>query len=138
MSYILYVSSCISYCIHTLIILAPPIRCTDQLGPPQNGTINDHSVPALPGTQVTFQCDDGLFSEGIMIFTCLDTGEWSKNPGEIVCRGKYHLYSCIYIDPLIQLSLSPYSLVLTLVLLFPLVWLSRELCSQSLDCCLDS
>ncbi len=79
--------------VHALIILASPMRCTVQLGPLQNGTINDHLVPALPGTQVTFQCDNGLFPEGIMIVTCLDTGEWSQNPGEIVCRGKYHMHS---------------------------------------------
>ncbi len=63
------------------------MRCTNQLGPPQNGTINNNlSVPAIPGTQVTFQCNDGLFPEGLMTASCLATGEWSKNPGEIVCR----------------------------------------------------
>ncbi len=62
------------------------MRCIDQLGPPQNGTISGHSVPAIPGTQVTFQCDDGLFPEGIMNATCLATGNWDKNPEEIVCR----------------------------------------------------
>ncbi|XP_064395903.1 uncharacterized protein LOC135342941 [Halichondria panicea] len=66
----------------------PPMRCTVQLGPPQNGTISDHSVPAVPATQVTFQCDNGLFPEGIMTATCLATGEWDKNPGEIICGGK--------------------------------------------------
>ncbi len=121
----------------------PPMRCTVQLDPPQNGTIDNHSVPAIPATQVTFQCDNGLFPEEIMTATCLATGEWDKNPGEIICGGKFifiNLYSCIYIDldPLPQLNLSPYSLVLTLVLLFPLVWLSRQLCSRSLDLFLDS
>ncbi len=64
------------------------MKCFIQLDPPQNGTISDHFVPALPGTQVTFQCDDGLFPEGIMAAICLDTGEWDKNPVGIVCRGK--------------------------------------------------
>ncbi|XP_064402288.1 uncharacterized protein LOC135348062 isoform X2 [Halichondria panicea] len=66
----------------------PPINCTAQLSPLHNGTISDHSVPAIPGTQVTFQCDGGLFPEGIMTVTCLATGEWDRNTGEIVCRNE--------------------------------------------------
>ncbi len=64
------------------------MKCFIQLDPPQNGTISDYFVPALPGTQVTFQCDDGLFPEGIMAAICLDAGEWDKNPVGIVCSGK--------------------------------------------------
>ncbi|XP_064407739.1 complement receptor type 2-like isoform X2 [Halichondria panicea] len=66
----------------------PPMRCTDQLDPPQNGTTSNHSVPAIPGTQVNFQCNNGLFPEGIMTATCLATGEWDKNPGENMCRNE--------------------------------------------------
>ena len=69
-----------------VIISAPPMNCTEELSPPQNGSISDHSVPALPDTHVTFQCSDGLFPEGIMTVTCLSTGEWDRNPAEIVCR----------------------------------------------------
>ena len=85
-------SSCISP--------APPINCTAQLSPLHNGTISDHSVPAIPGTQVTFQCDGGLFPEGIMTVTCLATGEWDRNTGEIVCRNepsKLHLNLYTYL-----------------------------------------
>ncbi len=72
-----------------LITLALLMRCTAQLDPPQNGTItSDHFLPAIPGAQVSFQCDNGLFPEGILTSTCLTTGEWDRNPGEIVCRGK--------------------------------------------------
>ncbi|XP_064401761.1 complement receptor type 1-like [Halichondria panicea] len=66
----------------------PSMNCAASLSPPQNGTISDHSVPAIPGTQVTFQCDDGLFPEGTMTATCLATGEWDSNPEEIVCRNE--------------------------------------------------
>ena len=70
-------------------ISAPPMNCTAPLSPPQNGSlISDHSVPALPNTQVTFQCDDGLFPSGILTVTCLTTGQWDKNPEEIVCRNR--------------------------------------------------
>ncbi|XP_064394885.1 sushi, von Willebrand factor type A, EGF and pentraxin domain-containing protein 1-like isoform X2 [Halichondria panicea] len=72
----------------TLPPTSSPMNCTVQLSSPQNGTISDNSVPAIPGTQVTFQCNDGLFPEGIMTATCLATGEWDKNPGEIVCRNE--------------------------------------------------
>ncbi len=67
---------------------APPMRCTAALSPPRNGTISDHSVPALLGAQVTFQCNDGLLPEGIMTATCIATEEWDKNPGEIFCRNE--------------------------------------------------
>ncbi len=65
-----------------------PSMSTAPLPPPRNGSISDHAVPAIPGTQVTFQCDDGLFPEGIMTATCLFTGKWDKHSGKIVCRGK--------------------------------------------------
>ncbi len=64
------------------------MNCTAPLSPPRNGTISDHSLPALSSTQVTFQCDDGLFPEGIMIATCQATGEWDRSTGEIVCRNE--------------------------------------------------
>ncbi len=64
------------------------MRCATPLSPPQNGNISDHSIPTIPGTQVAFLCDDGLFPEGIMTAHCLDTGKWDKNPGEIVCRNE--------------------------------------------------
>ena len=74
------------------------MNCTAALPPPRNGTIIDHSVPAIPGTQVTFHCKDELFPEGIMTSTCLVTGEWDKNPEEIVCRiepSKYNFSSLL-------------------------------------------
>ncbi len=73
---------------HLFFHLTAPMNCTAALPPPRNGTIGDHSVPAFTGTQVTFQCDDRLFPEGIMTATCLATGEWDKNPGKIVCRNE--------------------------------------------------
>ncbi|XP_064403073.1 uncharacterized protein LOC135348703 [Halichondria panicea] len=78
----------------------PPMDCTAPLFSPQNGTISDHSVPAIPGRQVAFQCENGLFPEGIMTATCLATGEWDKNPGEIICR--YESISCLLPGPLLN------------------------------------
>ena len=71
-----------------VIFSAPPMNCTASLSPPQNGIIIDHSVPALPDTRVMFQCSDGLFPEGILTVTCLTTGEWDRNPAEIVCSNE--------------------------------------------------
>ena len=62
------------------------MNCTDQLAPPLNGSVSDHSIPAVPGTTVTFHCDDGLFPTGTMNATCLASGEWDRRPGDIVCR----------------------------------------------------
>ncbi|XP_064404786.1 uncharacterized protein LOC135350026 [Halichondria panicea] len=99
-----------------------PMNCTAALSLPQNGTIiSDPSVPAIPGTQVTFKCDNGLFPEGIMTATCLATGEWNKILGKIVCRNE-SIQSPILFTGEIFLS----------------VWLSRQLLSQSLDSSLDS
>ncbi|XP_064403419.1 mucin-2-like [Halichondria panicea] len=77
---------CTSLTTPTPTTLPPPMNCTASLPPPRNGTISGHSVPAIPGTRVAFQCDYGLFPEGIMTATCLATGEWDRNMGEIVCR----------------------------------------------------
>ncbi|XP_064401038.1 sushi, von Willebrand factor type A, EGF and pentraxin domain-containing protein 1-like isoform X2 [Halichondria panicea] len=84
----------------TLPPTTPPMNCRASLPPPRNGTIGNHSVPAIPGTQVTFQCDDGLFPERTMTATCLATGEWDKNPGEIVCRNE----SILCVLPVPQLN----------------------------------
>ncbi|XP_064402947.1 sushi, von Willebrand factor type A, EGF and pentraxin domain-containing protein 1-like isoform X2 [Halichondria panicea] len=81
----------------TLPPTTPPMNCAVRLSSPQNGTISDHSVPAIPGTRVSFQCDAGLFPEGMMNATCLATREWDKNPGEIVCRNES--ISCVLPAP---------------------------------------
>ncbi len=52
-----------------------------------------NSTAPLFSTQVAFQCDDGLFPEGIMTATCLVTGTWDRNPGEIVSILEY---TCLY------------------------------------------
>ncbi len=77
-----------------VIIAAPPMNCTAPLSPPQNGSISDHSVPAVPDTQVTFQCFYGLFPEEILTVTCLTTGQWDRNPAEIVCRNESSELPC--------------------------------------------
>ncbi len=83
-----------------LISPAPPMNCTAPLHPPKNGSISEHSVPAIPGTQLTFKCDDGLFAEGIMNVICLVTGEWDKNPEDIVCRIELSkLYFILHVHP---------------------------------------
>ena len=80
------------------------MNCTASLSPPWNGTIGNHSVSAIPGTQVTFQCNDGLFPEGIMNVTCLATGEWDKIPGEIVCRNESSKFPDLWFSVLNLLS----------------------------------
>ncbi len=120
----------------------PQMNCTASLPPPRNGTISGHSVPAIPGTRVAFQCDDGLFPEGIMTATCLATGEWDRNTGEIVCRGKriHYLHTLVIIlfspePPTAALcNCASLSDGVNLMQLSPSVWLSRQLYSQSLDC----
>ena len=80
------------------------MNCTAPLSSPQNGTVSNHSVPASPGTQVTFRCDDGLFPEGIMTAICLATGEWDRNTGEIVCRNESSKFPGLWFSVLITLS----------------------------------
>ncbi len=66
------------------------MKCFIQLDPPQNGTISDHFAPALPGTQVTFQCDNGLFPEGIMACHLSRYGRVGQEPsGDCLQRQVY-------------------------------------------------
>ncbi len=75
-----------------------------------------------------------------MTATCLATGEWDTNTGEIVCRGKrYSLldYTCNHTSLLNHLQplfvIAP-AMGADLMQLSPSVLLSRQLRSQSLDC----
>ena len=75
-----------------------------------------------------------------MTATCLATGEWDRNIGEIVCRGKcIHTLACNNTFLLNHLQLlfviaPAYLMGVDLMQLSPSVWLSRQLYSQSLDC----
>ena len=70
---------------------------------PMNGVFGPVSS-RLPGSTVTFQCDNGLFPEGIMNVICLATGEWDKIPGEIVCRNESSKFPDLWFSVLNLLS----------------------------------
>ena len=73
---------------HTLIHILfstgmPSVSCEDPT-PPTNGSIADYESTA-EGTEVNYQCDDGLIPGGEMMSTCLANGIWSPDPAELEC-----------------------------------------------------
>ena len=60
-----------------------PVSCGDP-SPPYNGSIGDYESTA-EGTEVNYQCDDGLIPGGEMMSTCLADGTWSPDPAELEC-----------------------------------------------------
>ena len=66
---------------HTFTL--PSASCGD-LTPPSNGSIGDYESTA-EGTEVNYQCDDGLIPGEEMMTTCLANGTWSPYPAELEC-----------------------------------------------------
>ena len=60
-----------------------PVSCGDPT-PPSNGSIGDYESTE-EGTEVNYQCDDGLIPGGEMMTTCLANGTWSPDPAELEC-----------------------------------------------------
>ena len=53
---------------------------------PSNGSSNFSSEPSFVGTTVHFQCDLGLFPEGVRMATCLESGHWDRDLSQLMCR----------------------------------------------------
>ena len=70
--------------IHTLFSIGmPSVSCGDPR-PPSNGSIGDYES-TVEGTEVSYQCDDGLIPGGEIVTTCLADGTWSPDPAELEC-----------------------------------------------------
>ncbi len=60
-------------------------------GAPSNGSVNtSNNQMFLEGSEVTYQCDDGLFPMGILIASCIRDGQngvWKpEDPSTVECR----------------------------------------------------
>ena len=75
-----YIQRCISSVPHFTL---PSVSCEDPT-PPSNGAIGDYESTA-EGTEVNYQCGDGLIPGGEMMSTCLANGIWSPDPAELEC-----------------------------------------------------
>ena len=53
---------------------------------PPNATSNFSSKYSPVGTAVHFQCDPGLFPEGVRTATCLEKGNWDNELSQLMCR----------------------------------------------------
>ena len=47
--------------------------------------VNDYSSPLLEGTNITLRCPSGYEINGSNTSTCLDSGLWEPDPGEVEC-----------------------------------------------------
>ena len=63
--------------------LRRPVSCGDPT-PPSNGSIGDYES-TVEGTEVNYQCDDGLIPGGEMMTTCLTNRTWSPDPAKLEC-----------------------------------------------------
>ena len=50
------------------------------------GSFGGNITSTVEGSNVTYQCDDGLAPEGTMTAVCGEDGEWRPNPGDVECR----------------------------------------------------
>ena len=51
-----------------------------------NGSFGGDITSTVEGSEITYQCDDGLTPEGTMTAVCEEDGEWRPNPGDVECR----------------------------------------------------
>ena len=92
-----------------------------------NGSFGGDIPSTVEGSEITYQCDDGLTPEGTMTAVCGEDGEWRPNPGDVECRsttegskflcalvhdswvGWFKLGSCTYSIPLLCAAESDHS-----------------------------
>ena len=63
-----------------------PIADCGYPDPPVNGSFGGDITSTVEGSEITYQCDDGLTPEGNMTAACREDGEWRPNPGDAECR----------------------------------------------------
>ena len=68
-----------------VLFLSPIVDCGDP-DPPVNGSFGGDITSTVEGSEITYQCDDGLAPEGTMTAVCGQDGEWRPNPGDVECR----------------------------------------------------
>ena len=76
-------------CIIILVVIAhflPPVNC-DMPDNPVNGSI-EPPQSTLTGSVIEFGCDPGFIPAERMTATCMLNGNWSPDPGTLVCNGK--------------------------------------------------
>ena len=67
-----------------------------------NGSFGGDITSTLEGSEITYQCDDGLTPEGTMTAVCGEDGEWRPNPGDVECRKNDRLSTGITIRHTVQ------------------------------------
>ena len=53
------------------------------------GSVSTGSQSYIEGSQVSYQCNDGLFPMGVLTTTCTREGQdgvWEPNPSAVLCR----------------------------------------------------
>ncbi len=66
----------------------PPVTCPVP-GSPSMGSVNTSGQSYTEGSQVIYQCNNGLFPMSVLIATCVRGGQngvWEPDPSTVVCR----------------------------------------------------
>ncbi len=66
----------------------PPVTCPVP-GAPTMGSVSTSGQSYLEGSQVTYQCFEGLFPKGVLAATCTRDGQngmWEPDPSVVVCQ----------------------------------------------------
>ncbi|XP_064382170.1 uncharacterized protein LOC135331039 [Halichondria panicea] len=69
-------------------IVEPPVTCPVP-GVPSMGSVSTVGQSYTEGSQVTYQCNEGLFPMGVLTSTCARNGQnvvWEPDPSTVVCR----------------------------------------------------
>ena len=84
-----------------------------------NARAVDYEDPALEGQNITLICAPGQVLNGSNQSTCMGSGKWEPNPGEVECMGE---------------QFDPVLLLFCACLCDDLVILNIQLCSQQIVC----
>ncbi|XP_064402839.1 uncharacterized protein LOC135348523 [Halichondria panicea] len=69
--------------------MCPTIVTCDVPAAPSMGSVNTNGQSYTEGSQVTYQCNDGLFPMCVLTATCTRDGQngvWEPDPSVVVCR----------------------------------------------------
>ncbi len=75
----------------SISLTEPPVTCAVPRAP-SIGSVSTSGQSYTEGSEVTYQCNDGLFPMGVLSATCTrntsdgQNGVWEPDPGAVVCR----------------------------------------------------
>ena len=68
--------------IHLILLVGKFLTMNDAI------SVLDYIHPAMEGTNVNFTCSPNHALFGPHLSTCMGSGEWEPDPGEVECKGE--------------------------------------------------